>query len=53
MDDITCDGTCDELEITHDIFKWCKELQELYDKLKAEIIADILSSGVVSDEETI
>ena len=49
MDDITCD----ELEITHDIFKWCQELQETYDKLKAEIIADILSSGVLSDEETI
>jgi len=45
MDDETCDGTCDELEITHDIFKWCQELQEIYDKLKAEIIADILSSG--------
>ena len=35
-------STCDELEITHDILKWCRELQFIYDKLKAEIKKEVL-----------
>ena len=40
-DDYEC-STCDELEITPDILKWCRELQDIYDKLKSEIKKEVL-----------
>ena len=36
------DSTCDELEITHDILKWCQELQKIYGAYKDEIKKEIL-----------
>ena len=38
------DLTCDELEITHDILKWCQGLQKIYEEHKDEIKKEVLDN---------
>ena len=60
-DDEIEDSTCDELEITDAILKWCKELQKIYeaykaeitDEIKAEIKAEIKTEVLTLETETI